>query len=124
MPTKGPITEEEAGLRSLPDWLLSSASVDDARSEGSEEELPSSITAWHYPTFFSTYLDDWRVPPQEELHGLVSRVPATDKVGAGGDGFTVDFKDSSVPWAQLSTSQRVKLLAIILGKLCFIVGAL
>jgi sodium-dependent phosphate cotransporter len=124
VPTKGPITEEEAGLRSLPDWLLSSASVDDARSEGSEEELPSSITAWHYPTFFSTYLDDWRVPPQEELHGLVSRVPATDKVGADGDGFTVDFKDNSVPWAQLSTSQRLKLLAIILVKLCFIVGAL
>ena len=50
-------TEEEAEMRGLPDWLLSGAKENDAASETaqSEEEPPG----WHYPSFFSTYLDDW-----------------------------------------------------------------
>ena len=50
-------TEEEAEMRGLPEWLLSGAKENDAASETaqSEEEPPG----WHYPAFFSTYLDDW-----------------------------------------------------------------
>jgi len=50
-------TEEEAEMRGLPEWLLSGAKENDAASETaqSEEEPPG----WHYPSFFSTYLDDW-----------------------------------------------------------------
>ena len=47
----------EAEMRGLPEWLLSGAKENDAASETaqSEEEPPG----WHYPSFFSTYLDDW-----------------------------------------------------------------
>ena len=44
-------------MRSLPDWLLSGATADDAASETAQsEEEPAT---WHYPSFFSTYLEDW-----------------------------------------------------------------
>ena len=50
-------TEEEAEMRGLPDWLLSGATENDAASETAQsEEEPAT---WHYPSFFSTYLDDW-----------------------------------------------------------------
>lgn len=136
MPTDGDrdrITEEEAGLRALPDWLLSGATSDDARSEGSEEAA-AEMGAFSYPNFFSFYLDDWRVQEKQELAGLVSPrspVSVTDDAAdlggngvSGGDGYDVDFKDDSKPWAQLSTAEKGMLILVVLVKLCLIAGAL
>jgi len=134
MPTGGDkdgMTEEEAGLRALPDWLLQSATSDDARSEGSEEAA-AEIGAWSYPSFFSFYLDDWRVQEKQELAGLVpprSPVSVTDGAAAvvgevGREGYDVDFRDDSKPWAQLSAAEKGTLTLVVLVKLCLIAGAL